>query len=812
MRLVGTIVAIAAIPYLAPAADPWTTHYGNGRHDGYVPLTIDPSQLALRWSKQLDAQRSTPISAASISASTACLTTVAPNAPTSASLWCLDEGTGAQRWAKFWPDILTASQPTVAGGRVYVQTQGIGFDTRLRAFDLGTGARAFEQPATSRGFDAVAPLLLGGSAYLGGNQGQLYDGALHAFDATTGSLRFSTTGLPGYDRWTAATDGSRLYLYLGPGAGFPAGLHGVDAVTGSPVAFIEDPAYGASSYPSDTTVLGSQNDAVTTALTHLVSFDLSAGAVRWLVPGWYWGTPVVANGVVYARAGFPSAIEARAETDGALLWSWRDPGNGEVDMIVTDGHLIASVWRSTMLQTTEIVDLATGQTVWSFPFGSSIALTEDTLFVGDAEYSTLHAIGLRGVCLDVSPASLPDGVLDQPYSQLLTASGGGPATFSVPDPAMLPPGLTLDSAGRLYGTPTAIGRHSFTVVADDGSGCVGGEFYTLGIGTGTDYVSGAGHGAPNPNRVRVHTAGGSPTSVDFLAYSSGGWGVNVAAASIDGGSQPRLLTGPGPGSGFGPHVRAFDRGGIPLARVSFYAYGSLNFGSNVTAGALDADAPSEILTGPGPGDAFGPHVRGWNYDGVALTAVARVNFFAYQTLRFGANVAAGDLDADGYGELLTAPGPGPIFAPHIRGFDFDGVAVRSIGRVSFVAHAPTAYGANLSTGNFDADGFDEIVTALGPGPDPQFTARILGWDYDGAGIAQAFATTSYPTTYFGARVGLSDLDEDGDEEVFVGAGPDPAAGSTVRTYDSGRYLLPNAFEAFEAYAYGVSATGAALGY
>ena len=62
--------------------------------------------------------------------------------------------------------------------------------------------------------------------------------------------------------------------------------------------------------------------------------------------------------------------------------------------------------------------------------------------------------------------------------------------------------------------------------------------------------------------------------------------------------------------------------------MSFLAYGTHRWGVNVACGDLDGDGIDEIVTGPGPGAVFGPHVRGWNYDGTALTAIPGVSFLA----------------------------------------------------------------------------------------------------------------------------------------------------------------------------------------
>ena len=124
----------------------------------------------------------------------------------------------------------------------------------------------------------------------------------------------------------------------------------------------------------------------------------------------------------------------------------------------------------------------------------------------------------------------------------------------------------------------------------------------------------------------------------------------------------------GEGLGFAPgqvttRVRIYDGTGAPTA-VDFQAYGSANWGTNVSAGAIDADGIDEILTGPGPGDIYGPHVRAWHEDG---SPAPKVNFYAYFTLRFGVNVTTGDVDMDGFDEIVTGAGPGAVFGPHVRG-------------------------------------------------------------------------------------------------------------------------------------------------
>jgi hypothetical protein len=235
-----------------------------------------------------------------------------------------------------------------------------------------------------------------------------------------------------------------------------------------------------------------------------------------------------------------------------------------------------------------------------------------------------------------------------------------------------------------------------------------------------NFVAGAGLGPPNANRVRLFDAAGTPTPVDFYAYAAGQWGVNAYPANPRYGFQD-IVTAPGPGSVFGPHVRGFDGTGQPLPGFGAYVYGTLRFGANVSSARLIPDERNEILTGPGPGIVFGPHVRGFDYDGRRLNAMPGVNFFAYFTLRFGVNVVGGEVDGDWTDEIVTAPGPGAVFAPTVRGWNFDGGPLSPIAKINYNAFGVPEYGANVATGDVDGDTRGDILTSMGPGP--QHAAR-----------------------------------------------------------------------------------------
>ncbi|MFN7975120.1 MAG: hypothetical protein U0166_22665 [Acidobacteriota bacterium] len=322
------------------------------------------------------------------------------------------------------------------------------------------------------------------------------------------------------------------------------------------------------------------------------------------------------------------------------------------------------------------------------------------------------------------------------------------------------------------------------------------------------YLVGAGLGAPNENRVRMFESDGNGPTIDFLANGAGSYGTNVAARTLDSGSNEEIVTGPGPGAVLGPQVRGFRSDATAIAKINYFAYGTLKFGVNAGAERLDADAFGEILTGAGPGDVFGPHVRGWNFDGAAIQAIGKVSYFAYGTLKFGVNVEGGDVEGDGFDEILTAPGPGSMFGPQVRGWNVDGGAVSAMTKINFNAFGAPQYGANVAGGFVDLDGWAEIVAA--PGPGPALPSRFLGFDYDASAIAAApgFDVTPFATAY-GGRVGLGGVASKIKADLIACPGRDPVASSSVQGFTySGTALtpIPGTFTAFPALSYGANGT------
>lgn len=331
---------------------------------------------------------------------------------------------------------------------------------------------------------------------------------------------------------------------------------------------------------------------------------------------------------------------------------------------------------------------------------------------------------------------------------------------------------------------------------------------------GMNLLSARGLGAPNDNLVRVHDASGVPTGIEFYAYGAGQWGTNIAAGNITWGMEA-VITGPGPGEVYGPHIRGFveDNGSVsPLGGVNFYAYGTLRYGAITATLEFDRNEEDEMMTGAAPGVIFGPHVRGWDYDGRTTSPMAKVNFFAYFTLRWGVNPYGADVDGDGYDEILTGPGPGVVFGPQVRGWNADGQMVRPMGKINFNAYQVPQFGANIAAGDVDFDYYEEILTA--PGPGPTFPSDVRGFDFDGTAVNDKAGCRVTPfASKYGGRVGGGFFGAAGTEnDILTAPGRDPAAPASLKVYEyTGSSLNQTlSFQPFTS-SYGANVTSTMLG-
>lgn len=284
----------------------------------------------------------------------------------------------------------------------------------------------------------------------------------------------------------------------------------------------------------------------------------------------------------------------------------------------------------------------------------------------------------------------------------------------------------------------------------------------LSAPTPTRYVA-TGADAGQPGIVRVFDFNTSDERFRLDPYPGFMGGVRVAVGAVNGDGFEDVITAAGPGAG--PHVKVFDgRSGAELA--SFFAYSPAYLGGvSVAAGEVDGDGRAEIVTGSGAGAA--PHVK--LFEGT--TGAERLSFLAYaEAYRGSFSVAAGDLTGDGLAEIITGAGPG--VGPHVKVFD----GRSSAELASFLAFAPGFIGGvNVAAGDVNGDGFGDLIVGAASGPSSHVTVR------DGRDLSLMDSFPAWPDyTGDGVHVASADINGDHFADIVIGAGLGGFGRVTVR--------------------------------
>jgi FG-GAP repeat len=244
----------------------------------------------------------------------------------------------------------------------------------------------------------------------------------------------------------------------------------------------------------------------------------------------------------------------------------------------------------------------------------------------------------------------------------------------------------------------------------------------------------------------------------FFAYDPGfGGGVSAALGEMDGNPNTiEVVTGAGPGGA--PHAKVFSinkTSGAITTLASFYAFDPTFLGGlSVAAGDINNDGRAEIVIGAGPGG--GPHVRSFivnPFGGVAQFPGPLGSFFAFaSTFRGGVNVAAGDLNGDGFAEVIAAAGAGG--GPHVIAFSPTGGQVANFfafpaaftGGVTLapvVATGQLVMGAG-PTGAFGVSQLNVIGSSTFLNPLTPFSFSVIGVDLLGVGNSSGDLVTPLP--------------------------------------------------------------------
>jgi sugar lactone lactonase YvrE len=287
-------------------------------------------------------------------------------------------------------------------------------------------------------------------------------------------------------------------------------------------------------------------------------------------------------------------------------------------------------------------------------------------------------------------------------------------------------------------------------------------------------VAGAGPGEENTGIVRVFNSDGTESGVEFLAHQYT-YGVNVAAGDINADGFDEIITAPGPGPENPSEIKIFGRTGNAITELSFTA-NEYMYGVHVASGDLNCDGFDEVIVGAGAGAGNPAEVRVFVYDPVEERLIeSGINFNAFNS-QYGVRVASGHVDCGQLSEIITASGEGGKDNTKIKIWTVDtsfGSGKWSVSLFKeFSVETRNKNSVVIAGSDINADGCDEIITNSG--------SEITIYDGYGQKISGFEAGICVD---HGCTVASGDLDGDGIAELVAGAASDISNTANVIVLD-----------------------------
>lgn len=251
-------------------------------------------------------------------------------------------------------------------------------------------------------------------------------------------------------------------------------------------------------------------------------------------------------------------------------------------------------------------------------------------------------------------------------------------------------------------------------------------------------------------------------------------GVRTATGDFNGDGVPDAVVGTGPGSITQLQVLDGNSGQELFRMQPFEA--AFTGGIYVAAGDLNGDGTPDLVITPDEGG--GPRAR--VFSGKGFNPIA--DFFVIDDTNFrgGARAAIGDVNGDGRADLVASAGFGG--GPRIAGFDGTSIGVnpRRLFSDFFLFEDTLRNGAFVAVGDIDGDGFADIVGGGGPGGSPRILALSGKSLLTNAYITRANFFAGNLEDRGGVRVAVKNLDGDAKADIVVGAGE--GSGNRVTGY------------------------------
>ncbi len=230
-------------------------------------------------------------------------------------------------------------------------------------------------------------------------------------------------------------------------------------------------------------------------------------------------------------------------------------------------------------------------------------------------------------------------------------------------------------------------------------------------------------------------------------------GLSVATGDVTGDGIADIVVGAQAGGG--PQVAIYDADGN--LKKSFFAYDvKMNKGVNVAVGDFDGNGVSEIVTVTALGVV---HERTFNGDGKEINIPG--GFFPYGVaFSGGASIAAGDINGDGDDEILFGSLSGS--SGHVRATNGSGVYR---GFDLFPWASAHKGGVSVATANVDGGPEDEVIVGVYQAGESWVKVYKTTGEKKVLGTFRAFASNFDG----GVNVSGGDIDQDGFDEVLVAA-------------------------------------------
>ena len=277
-------------------------------------------------------------------------------------------------------------------------------------------------------------------------------------------------------------------------------------------------------------------------------------------------------------------------------------------------------------------------------------------------------------------------------------------------------------------------------------------------------------------------------------------GIRLSVADVTGDGVPDYVVGSGPT--ITATVQIIN-GATNRTILTLRPFETFKGGVFVSTGDLTGDGIADIVITPDQGG--GPRVT--IIKGGTFTQVA--NFFGIDDPNFrgGARAAMGDINGDGFADLVVSAGFGG--GPRIS--IYDGAALNLGTKLNvigdfFLFEEALRNGAYVAVGDVNGDGFADLIGGAGPGGGP----RVL--ILDAQTMLQRGATAALSTPLFndflgdinnrgGVRVAAKNLNGDRNTDILVGSGE--GGGSRVEAYSGNGFGLLQGFDLLPGFTGGV---------